>query len=120
MDLEKVKAIVECPSPRNVFEVRSFHGLASFYRNFIRNFSKIDAPIIETIKKRKQPFKWTTEEERNFKILKQKITEKPVLILPDFTKPFQVKCDCNAPNLCVEFLKLEHLNLNPKGVDPKG
>ena len=91
MDPEKVKAIVEWPSPRNVFEVRSFHGLASFYRKFIRNFNKINAPIIETIKKSKRPFKWTSKAERNFKILKQRITEKPVLILPDFTKPFQVE-----------------------------
>ena len=96
MDPEKVKAIVEWPSPRNVFEVRSFHGLASFYRNFIRKFSKINAPIIEIIKKKKDPFKWTAEVEINFKILKQKITEKPVLILLDFTKPFQVKCDASG------------------------
>ena len=99
MDPEKVKAIVEWPSPRNVFEVRIFHGLASFYRNFIRNFSKINAPIIETRKRTKQPFKWTGEAERSFKLLKQKITEKHVLILPDFTKPFQVKCDASGEDI---------------------
>ena len=96
MDPKKVKEIVEWPSPRNVFEVRSFHGLASFYIKFIRNFSKINAPIIETIKKIKQPFKWTAEAERNFQLLKKKITKKPVLVLPDFNKTFQVKCDASA------------------------
>eukprot|EP00253_Pinus_taeda_P029193 PITA_29193 len=96
MDPEKVKAIVEWPSPKSVFEVRSFHGLASFYRKFIKNFSKINAPIIETIKKDKQPFKWIVEAERNFQLLKKKITEKPVLVLPDFNKTFQVKCDASV------------------------
>ena len=99
MDPEKVKAIVEWPSLGNVFEVRSFHGLASFYRKFIRNFSKINAPIIETIKKIKQPLKWVAEAKRNFKLLKKKITEKHVLILPDFTKPFQVKCDASGESI---------------------
>ena len=96
IDLGKIKAIIEWPSPKSVFEVRSFHGLSSFYRKFIRNFSKINASIIDTIKKDKQPFKWTSKVKKNFQLLKRKITEKPILILPDFNKPFQVKCDASG------------------------
>ena len=57
---------MEWPSPKSVFEVRSFHGITSFYRKFIKNFSKINAPIIETIKKDKQPFKWTIKQRKSF------------------------------------------------------
>ena len=96
MDQEKVKAILEWPSPKSIFEVRSFHSFAIFYRKFIRNFSGISAPIIETTKKDKQPFVWTEEAERSFQLLKKKIAEKLVLVLPNFTKAFQVKCDSSG------------------------
>ena len=96
MDLEKVKTISDWPSPRNVFEVRSFHGLASFYRRFIRNFNGICAPILDTVKKEKQPFKWTVATDKGFKLLKKKITKKHVLDLPDFSKLFCVRCDASG------------------------
>ena len=96
MDPEKVEVIRDWPSPRNIFEVRSFHGLASFYRKFIQNFSGISVVMKDTVKKRNKVFHWTVEAERSFNRLKQNITEQPILVLPDFQKIFQVKCDASG------------------------
>ena len=70
--------------------------MASFYRKFINNFSGICLPIVETIKKDKQPFQLTEEDEKSFQLLKKKITEHPILKFPDFKQPFQVKCDSSG------------------------
>jgi hypothetical protein len=96
MDPEKVKAIKEWSSPRNIFEVRSFHGLSSFYRNFIKNFSGICAPMMDTVKKRHKYFHWTEEAEKSVNLLKGKKIGQPVLVLPDFSKTFQVRCDASG------------------------
>jgi hypothetical protein len=96
MDPDKVEVIKNWPSPKSIFEVRSFHGLASFYRKFIRNFSGISAPMMDTVKKRHKSFHWTEEAEKSFNLLKRKITEQPILVLPDFKKTFQVKCDASG------------------------
>jgi hypothetical protein len=96
MDPEKVKEIKEWPSPRNIFEVRSFHGLASFYRKFIRNFSGIYSPMMDIVKKRHKYFHWIEEAEKSFKLLKEKIIGQPILIFPDFSKTFQVRCDASG------------------------
>jgi hypothetical protein len=84
MDPDKVEVIKNWPSPKNVFEVRSFHGLASFYKKFIRNFNGISTAMKDTVRKRQKSFHWTDEAERSFNLLKRKITEQPVLVLPDF------------------------------------
>jgi hypothetical protein len=56
MDPDKVEVIKNWPSLKNIFEVISFHGLASFYRKFIRNFSGISATMMDTVKKRQKYF----------------------------------------------------------------
>jgi hypothetical protein len=96
MDPEKLKEIREWLSPKNIFEVRSFRGLASFYQNFIKYFSEISAQMMDTVKKRHKSFKWTEEVERSFNILKEKITKKNILVLLYFRKTFQVRCDASG------------------------
>ena len=91
MDSDKVQAILNWLVPRNDYEVRSFHGIASFFRKFIKNFSQICAPLIDNFRGSKQPVKWTEATDRNFKLLKKKITKKPNLALPSFDKVFQVE-----------------------------
>jgi hypothetical protein len=96
MDPDKVEVIKNWPSPKNIFEVRSFHGLAIFYQKFIRNFSRISAAMMDTVKKRHKSFHWTEEAEKSFNLLKRKIMEQPILVLPYFQKTFKVKCDASG------------------------
>jgi len=90
-DLKKVKTIVKWPIPTSIHEVRSFHGLATFYRRFIQGFSLIVAPITDCI--RKETFEWTKATNRAFLEIKEKIIQAPILRLLNFLKVFEVACD---------------------------
>ena len=85
---QEVKAIMELPTPRSATEARSFHGLVSFYRKFIKNFSGICASLTETIRGDRKEFKWTTIAARSFELLKKNVIEQPMLALPNFNKVF--------------------------------
>ena len=69
MDEKKVEAIREWYVPKNANEVRSFNGLASFYRKFVKNFSSLAAPLNELVKNN-VVFKWTDVYEKAFNLLK--------------------------------------------------
>ena len=107
VDPDKVQEILGCLVQRNAYEVRSSHGLASFYRKFIRNFSQICTPIIDTFKKSRQPFKWIEETDKNFKLLKKKITKKPIPDLPSLEKVFQVQTNASG-TVIGDVLSQEH------------
>ena len=92
--LSKIKAVLEWPTPKSVTDVRSFLGLANFYRKFVRWFSEIAAPMTNLTKKDRQ-FTWTNQEENAFNGLKKALVTAPVLKLPDFEREFTVTTDAS-------------------------
>ena len=95
MEDHKVKAVKEWPVPKDVSDVRSFLGLAGYYRKFVRNFSEIAAPISELLQK-DIVFKWGEEQSIAFEKLKHALTTAPVLIIPDDSLPYHVRADSSG------------------------
>ncbi|XP_057986077.1 uncharacterized protein LOC131170622, partial [Hevea brasiliensis] len=95
VDDEKIRAIRDWPIPKTASEVRSFHGLASFYRRFIKNFSTIAAPLNDLVKKNVN-FVWEQKQDDAFHKIKDMLCSAPVLALPDFSKTFEIECDASG------------------------
>lgn len=93
VDPSMVEAINFWPIPTTISQVWSFHGLASFYKRFVKNFSSIMAPMTKCIKQGK--FEWNREAQQAFDTIKQLLCNTPILALPDFSQPFEVDCDAS-------------------------
>lgn len=92
---KKVQAIVDWPELSNAKEVKQFLGLAGYYRRFVKDFSKIAAPLTELMKE-KTAWKWGKEEKDAFEQLKERMSQTPILIHPDHRLPFVVTTDASG------------------------
>jgi hypothetical protein len=101
VDPGKVRDVLNWKPPISVTQVRSFLGLAGYYRRFILNFSKISKSITELLKKGNK-YVWSKDFEKAFKTLKKLLTTSPVLAQLDIAKSFDVYCDAFGTGLgCV-------------------
>ncbi|GJV33683.1 putative reverse transcriptase domain-containing protein [Tanacetum coccineum] len=101
VDPSKIEAVKNWKAPTTPSEIRSFLGLAGYYRRFIANFSKIAKPLTSLTQKN-QKYVWGVEQEEAFQTLKNNLCEAPILSLPDRVEDFVVYCDASNQGLgCV-------------------
>jgi hypothetical protein len=101
VDPYKVQEVMNMKSPTTVHQIRSFLGLAGYYRRFILDFSRIAKPMKELLKKGAK-YEWSQKCEDAFHTLRQHLTTAHVLEQPDNNKPFDVYCDASGTGLgCV-------------------
>ncbi|GJX43224.1 reverse transcriptase domain-containing protein [Tanacetum coccineum] len=94
VDRAKVDVIVKLPYPTTVKDVRSFLGHAGFYRRFIQDFSKIARPMTYLLEK-ETTFVFSKDCIDAFETLKKKLTEAPILVVPNWNLPFELMCDAS-------------------------
>ncbi|GJW32778.1 putative nucleotidyltransferase, ribonuclease H [Tanacetum coccineum] len=101
VDPGKIEAVKNWKAPTTSSEIRSFLGLAGYYRRFIANFSKIAKPLTSLTQKN-QKYVWGVEQEEAFQTLKNNLCDAPILSLPDGVEDFVVYCDASNQGLgCV-------------------
>ena len=104
VDPGKVEAITNWPRPTTVTEVRSFLGLASFYRRFVEGFSTIAMPLMQLTQK-KNKFIWTDECEASFDELKKRLVTSTMLTLPSGMGGYVIYNDASKKGLCCVLMR---------------
>ncbi|WMV37664.1 hypothetical protein MTR67_031049 [Solanum verrucosum] len=113
VDPKKTDAVKSWPRPLTPSDIRSFLGLAGYYRRFVEGFSLI-ASLLTALTEKKAKFIWSEACEKSFQESKDRLTSSPLLILPKGTNGFVVYCDASRIGLgCV--LMQNNLNLRQRG-----
>nr|GFB38090.1 reverse transcriptase domain-containing protein [Tanacetum cinerariifolium] len=94
VDKAKIEVISKLPHPMTVKGIRSFLRHAGFYHCFIKDFSKISRPMTHLLEKN-SPFIFSNECIQAFRTLKDKLTEAPILIAPNWDQPFELMCNAS-------------------------
>ena len=97
-DPDKVQAVLTWHVPQSVKELRSFLGLAGYYRRFVKHFGIISKPLTDLLRKG-VVYVWTDSQDQAFSALKHALTTAPVLALPDFSRPFVVETDASGTGI---------------------
>lgn len=93
---KKTQVLKDWPRPTTVEHVRSFLGLANYFRRFVKDYSKKARPLTQlTRKDTPSPMPWSPEADQAFHLIKEELVNPPVLALPDFSKPFEVITDAS-------------------------
>jgi hypothetical protein len=91
---KKTEVVRNWKVPENVHDLMVFLGFTNFYRRFVYHYSQIAAPLTDLLKK-KNKWIWTDKEQDAFDTLKDKLTNAPALLLPNWDLPFYVVCDAS-------------------------
>ena len=92
VDKAKIEVIAKLPMPKCVKDIRSFLGYASFYRRFIKDFSKIARPLTNLLAK-EVSFTFNAECMNSWEKLKKELISAPIISASDWSKPFEIMCD---------------------------
>ena len=98
VDPAKIEAVSNWKAPKSVTEVRSFLGLAGYYRRFVEGFARLAAPLTALTRKGKR-YEWTEKCEESFKELKKRLTSAPVLTIPTPEGKFDIYSDASKMGL---------------------
>ncbi len=94
------------PTPKSVENVRSFLGLAVYYRAFVKIFASIASPLTRLLKK-DVPFPWNEAQQQSFNTLKDVLTRAPILAFPDYSLPFTLSTDASAVGIAAVLMQTE-------------